>query len=241
MGSNGPPKWLVRTVQVIVAVALPLVLLLGNIQLVAHKRFANYEYGKASFPADSAVPFGGYSLPKAERTALAEAALQSIIGPEGMRALEEARFLETDAPAFSAREIGHMRDVRWLFNRARTIYWVALAALFGGGAALFWWSRRPNQGPQLLARPLLVSSMVTLSVAAALGLYMLLNFGSFFTEFHHVFFEGSTWLFRRDDTLIRLFPTAFWFDAATIIAGLTVLELVMVGTGAWWWERKKGR
>ena len=100
--------------------------------------------------------------------------------------------------------------------------------------------RRANLGPQLLTRPLLVSTVVTLSVAAALGIYILLNFGSFFTEFHHVFFEGSTWLFRRDDTLIRLFPTAFWFDAATTIAAMTVLELVLIGAGAWWWERKRG-
>jgi integral membrane protein (TIGR01906 family) len=208
--------------------------------LVTHNRFLNYEYGKASFPADNAVPFGGYPLSKAERTMLAEAALQSIIGPKGMRALEEARFLETDAPAFNAREIRHMRDVRWLFNRARVVFWVSLAVLLIGGAALFWWSRRASLGPQLLTRPLLVSTVVTLSVAAALGIYILLNFGSFFTEFHHVFFEGSTWLFRRDDTLIRLFPTAFWFDAATTIAAMTVLELVLIGAGAWWWERKRG-
>jgi integral membrane protein (TIGR01906 family) len=78
----------------------------------------------------------------------------------------------------------------------------------------------------------------TLSAAGALGLYILLNFNNFFTRFHHLFFEGDTWLFRRDDTLIRLFPNDFWFDASAGIAGLTVVELVVVGAVAWWLGRR---
>jgi integral membrane protein (TIGR01906 family) len=232
------PKWLTRILQIALAVALPLVLLIGNIQLLAHIRFVNFEYDKAGFPQDTFIPFDGYPLVKAERTALAEAALKSIVGAEGMRALEEARFQETGAPAFNAREIRHMRDVRWLFQRARVIFWVGLAILVGGGTVLLWWGHRTGKGPSLLTRPLLISVTVALSLAVALGLYIVLNFRNFFTEFHHLFFQGSTWLFRQDDTLIRLFPTDFWFDAAAIIAGLTVAELVLVGIGAWFLERK---
>jgi integral membrane protein (TIGR01906 family) len=239
VNSNGRFRWFIKAIQIIVAVALPLALLTGNIQLLAHPRFVNFEYGKAGFPDDTFIPLEGYSLEKAERTALANAALRSIVGPEGMRALQEARFQKTGEPAFNEREIRHMRDVRWLFSRARVAFWVALAALLGGGALLLWWGRQTGQGHRLLTRPLLISVIATLTTAAALGLYILLNFDSFFTEFHHVFFEGSTWRFRRDDTLIRLFPTDFWFDAATIIAGLTAAELAFVGLGAWWWERRK--
>jgi len=221
-----------------VALTLPLVFLIGNIQLLAHPRFVRYEYGKAGFPADTGIPVGGYPLTKAERTALAEAALQSIIGAEGMRVLEEARFEETGTLAFNEREIGHMRDVRTLFRRSRVLFWVALVVLGGCVAVLM---RRGAGGGRLhreVTRPILISVLGTLSLAGLLGLYILLNFRSFFTEFHHVFFEGSTWLFRQDDTLIRLFPTDFWFDAAIIIAGLTVAELALVGGVAWWWERK---
>jgi integral membrane protein (TIGR01906 family) len=228
------PDWLRRAVQVAVAVALPLVLLVGNVQLLMHGRFVRYEYGKASFPADTALPLDGYPLSRAERAVLAEAALQSIVGPQGMRALEEARFQETGAPAFNAREIRHMRDVRWLFLRARALFWVALAALIGGAVLL----ARRGGDRRALTRPLLLSVTVTLSLAAAVGLYILLSFNSFFTQFHHVFFEGDTWLFRQDDTLIRLFPADLWFDAAIFIAGLAVVELLLVGAGAWWWERK---
>lgn len=231
-------KW-VRVVQGLVALALPLVLLIGNIQLLAHPRFVHYEYGREGFPADTVIPIDGYALSKAERTALAESALRSIIGPEGMRALEEARLERTGTAAFNAREIRHMRDVRWLFQRVRVGFWVAVVVLLGGGALLIWQGRRSDQGRQILTQPLVVSVASTLALAGALGLYTILNFGSFFTEFHHVFFAGDTWLFRQDDTLIRLFPTQFWFDAALFIAGVTVAELVALGSGAWWWGRRK--
>lgn len=231
-------NWLIRAIQGGVALALPLVLLVGNVQLLMHPRFVDFEYSQVDFPADTAIPFDGYSLSKAERTLLADAALRSIAGAEGMRALEEARFQETGAPAFNAREIHHMRDVRWLFQRARAVFWVALVVLLGGSALLIWWSRHMGHRRQVATQPLLISVIATLSVAGTLGLYILSSFHSFFTQFHHVFFEGDSWLFRPDDTLIRLFPTDFWFDAATIIAALTVAALVVVGAAAWWWGRR---
>jgi integral membrane protein (TIGR01906 family) len=232
-------KSIIRIIQILVALSLPLVLLIGNIQLLMHRRFVNFEYGRAGFPDDTAIPAGGYPLSKAERTALAGAALRSIVGPEGMQALEEARFQETGAPAFNPREIRHMRDVRWLFERVRVLFWLAVVVLLAGGVILVWWGGQVGQGRRVVTQPLLVAVVGTLSLAGALGVYILVSFNSFFTRFHHLFFEGDTWLFRPDDTLIRLFPTAFWFDAAAIIAGLTIVELTLVGVGAWRWGRKR--
>jgi integral membrane protein (TIGR01906 family) len=222
-----------RLVQILVAVALPLVLLIGNVQLLMHERFVRYEYNKPGFPPDTEVAPGSYALDKTERTALARVALDSVAGPGGMRVLEEARFQKTGAAAFNPREIRHMRDVRVVFQQARMVFWVALVVLVGGLTLL---GRR--RGRRAALRLLVSSVTVALSVAVTLGLYILLNFRRFFTQFHHVFFEGDTWLFRSDDTLIRLFPTDFWSDAALIIAGLTAAELLLVGVGAWWWGRR---
>jgi integral membrane protein (TIGR01906 family) len=232
-------KSIITFIQIFVALSLPLVLLIGNVQLLMHRRFVNFEYGRAGFPADTVIPVDGYALSKAERMALADAALRSIAGSEGMRALEEARLRETGAPAFNPREIRHMRDVRWLFGRVRVVFWLALVVLLGGGAVLVGWGDRAGQGRRLVTQPLLVAVVGTLSLAGALGVYILVSFNSFFTRFHHLFFQGDTWLFRPDDTLIRLFPTDFWFDAAAIIAGLTIAELALVGLGAWRWGRKR--
>ena len=40
----------------------------------------------------------------------------------------------------------------------------------------------------------------------------------FFAVFHSLFFASGTWTFRITDTLIRLYPTQFWTDAALVVA-----------------------
>jgi integral membrane protein (TIGR01906 family) len=229
------PNWLIKIVQVGVAVALVPVLILGNVQLLMHERFVLYEYDKPDFPPDTMVPVGGYPLSKAERTHLAQKAIASIIGLRGMQVLEEAQLQETGEPAFNAREIRHMRDVRVVFQQARIVFFIALFILVGGILFLV----RYGKDRYTVSQPLLVIVVIALGIAAVAGIYVLLNFASFFTQFHHVFFEGDTWLFRRDDTLIRLFPTVFWSDAAILITGLTVVELLLVGGMAWAWGRKE--
>ena len=226
-------RHLLRGLQLIVVVTLPLVLLLGNVQLLMSERFVRYEYGRPGFPPDTQVPPGSYPLSQAERLALARVALASIVGPEGVRVLEEAQFAENGQPAFNAREVRHMRDVRIVFRQARRVFWAALVGLVVGLALLAW-----RFGRRAALQPVVLSVGLSLSTAVALGLYIGLNFNRFFTQFHLVFFEGDTWLFRSDDTLIRLFPTPFWFDAALIIAGLTALELTLIGLGAWWGIRQ---
>ena len=67
---------------------------------------------------------------------------------------------------------------------------------------------------------------------------MLISWDTFFTNFHKVFFEGDSWLFRRSDTLIRLFPEQFWFDAALTVGGLTVSIALLSMAGAAFWKRR---
>ena len=70
-----------------------------------------------------------------------------------------------------------------------------------------------------------------LAVAAVLGAVMLLAWDRFFVWFHELFFSGNTWLFSNTDTLIRLYPDAFWIGVAAWIAGLTVaLAVVLLAT-----------
>ena len=63
----------------------------------------------------------------------------------------------------------------------------------------------------------------------ALLLLMALSFDFIFTEFHHLFFEGDSWLFLYSDTLIRLFPERFWMDAFIIVGLFTLAG----GLGLW--------
>ena len=54
------------------------------------------------------------------------------------------------------------------------------------------------------------------------------------TDFHRIFFEGNSWQFSTSDTLIRLFPEQFWFDAALTIGLFTLLaRVIMPSSGIW--------
>ncbi|NDJ62146.1 MAG: DUF1461 domain-containing protein, partial [Chloroflexi bacterium] len=64
------------------------------------------------------------------------------------------------------------------------------------------------------------------------------NWDYFFTLFHNLFFESGTWQFLYSDTLIRLFPEQFWFDAALIIGGFNVIMSLGVLGITWRWGRR---
>ena len=60
-------------------------------------------------------------------------------------------------------------------------------------------------------------------------------------QFHQLFFEGDSFAFRYDDTLIRLYPEQLWNDAAILIGVLTgVLSVALLGV-SWWWLKKMER
>ena len=58
---------------------------------------------------------------------------------------------------------------------------------------------------------------------------------------HRLFFEGSTWIFPRSDTLIRLFPNRFWIDIGATLVGLLVIDALAVGVAGWIWRRRRAR
>lgn len=221
------PPAAVRVSQILIGLALPVALVLANVFLIASDAFIRHEYDKPSFPADEYYPPGGYPLPRAEREALAKLGLASVLRPDGIRLLEEARFERTGEPAFNEREIRHMRDVNALIQRARWALWIAWVVLAGEAFLLL-----VNGERRALFRSLWASSAGSLVAFAVLGLFIAAGFSVFFTAFHRVFFEGDTWLFLYSDTLIRIYPTKFWFDVSLYLAGMTLAELGLVAAGS---------
>ena len=214
-------------IQILIGLALPVALILSNVFLVATDAFIHHEYSKAAFPADNHYPPGGYSLPRAEREALAKLGLASVVQPDGIPLLEQARFEQTGELAFNEREIGHMRDVNVLFQKVRWALWIAWIALLAGAILLLFSGER-----RALLRSLWVSSVASLIAFVALGTFMAVGFNVFFTAFHRVFFQGDTWLFLYSDTLIRIYPTKLWFDVSLYLAGMTLAELGLVAVGS---------
>jgi integral membrane protein (TIGR01906 family) len=214
----------------LVALAVPAVLLGNGLWLLTNDWYVHAEYARPGFPEDR------YGLSKAERTELALVGLDSIqpLNGDGVEVLREAR-LPDGAAAFTEREIAHMADVRGLVGKVLLAHAIALGVIALAAAAA--WLLRLHR---VLARGLLGGGLLTLGIAALLGIYMLANFDDFFVQFHEALFEGDSWRFSSADTLIRLYPDAFWSDFAAVVAGFTVVEALVL-SGVCWWRLRRSR
>jgi integral membrane protein (TIGR01906 family) len=127
-----------------------------------------------------------------------------------------------------------MDDVQRVYRGVGVAGIIAAAVWLGAAAALLVLDRS-RMG---LARALVSGSAVTLAILVALGVYMALDWTSFFTSFHNLFLASGSWTFEWSDTLIRLFPIQFWIDIATLIVGLVVGGAILLGALGWVWLRR---
>jgi integral membrane protein (TIGR01906 family) len=126
-----------------------------------------------------------------------------------------------------------MEDVRVLVQQALVVWYVSIVLLAGltvwawrGGWMAIYWKGIARGG--WLTAGLLVTVLVLVAT----------SFDALFTEFHHLFFEGDTWLFYYSDTLIRLFPMKFWQDGFALMGGITLLAAVLLGYFGSRWMHK---
>ena len=215
----------------VVALAIPFLLVVANIRLVANPWFIQFEYNRPGFPADA------YGFTLEQRTPLALAGLYSVV-PEGagMIELEQAK-LPNGEPAFSAREIKHMLDVRVLMA---TVF--PLAIVIGSALIILAIIFRNNPTYRdTVPQGVRAGSTLTLILLAGLIAYILINFEAFFLQFHQLFFEGESFAFRYDDTLIRLYPEQLWSDASILIGILTGVMAALLLAISWWWLKRVNR
>jgi integral membrane protein (TIGR01906 family) len=81
-------------------------------------------------------------------------------------------------------------------------------------------------------------SIVTISMICSIIVVAIVSWDTFFTDFHEIFFASGTWRFSYSDTLIRLFPEQFWFDAALTIGILTSLGAILILMLTWNWKKQ---
>ncbi len=221
------------TVALSVAVTLlvPFILVVNCIRMATDEEFVRtvYDYGW--------VPEDRFGFTEQERERLALLGLRSIepSTEEGVDLLREAR-LSNGEPAFNAREVAHMQDVRTAVSRAyqfQIIALVAIAILAVLGALL-----RTTRAliPVALAR----GAVLTVVLAAAAGILAFASYNAFETTFHGLFFEGDTWRFEEADTLRRLYPDRFWLDVAVAIGVAAVLQAAIVFFVAKLWAGRAG-
>ncbi|HQE92493.1 MAG TPA: TIGR01906 family membrane protein [Anaerolineae bacterium] len=206
--------------RLLIVVAIPLLLVMGAVRLLTLPWYPAWEYARPGFPADP------LAMPPDERLRLARASIAFLNMPRGTASLDELRFADGTV-AFNAREIGHMNDVKLVYDRLTAAALIAFVIAVVAAYVLI----RQGRLAQVWGA-LSDGSLFTLCVLVLLGVWMAVGFDAFFTAFHGVFFAADTWLFDYSDTLIRLFPLQFWADAGLLIAagvGCIAFVLALLG------------
>lgn len=225
MGTASPPKS--RLLSFIAARYLtfmtPFLLVIISVRFVMTPLFLQFEYNRPGFPADI------YGFTTQERLQYAPFAVEYLMNGEGIDFLSNLDFPDGTA-MYNARELRHMHDVK-IVTQYVFIAAIALGVCALGAAYTLWRTNRHR-----LRSALFQGSVFTFGLIAAIVLIAILNWDTFFTGFHQLFFTSGTWRFEYSDTLIRLFPEQFWFDAALLIGGLTVLGAGLILVLTWRWK-----
>jgi len=206
--------------RILLVLSVPVFLLLTNLYIFMSPAFLRYEYGKADFP-----PSPGFR--DEQRLMVAERAVTYLRSDAGIEMLGDLEGKE--GPLFREKELAHMEDVKVVTRRAFLVHGL-LGLLIAASLGVLLVVRDTQTR---ISISLLQGSLLTIALLVALVALVYLNFDWFFTRFHLTFFEGDSWIFDLSDTLIRLFPTRFWFDAAGLWGLLTLGEAVALGGVAW--------
>ena len=186
---------------IITTLLTPAALALLGVRLLLTPLFPRVEYRMPNFPAD------GYGFTQAERLHWSKFAIEYLINDAGVEYLGDLKF-DDGSPLFIERELSHMLDVKILVQAVLKVWYAAIGLLIAFGA----WAKFGKWGP-VYRQGLMRGGWLTLIMTALLAVIASINFWEFFAQFHHLFFEGDSWIFYYSDTLIRLFPMRFWQDA----------------------------
>lgn len=210
-----------------IVLTIPVFLVLTSVRLVATETFLRLEYHRPGFPTDP------YGFTREDRL---------TYGPYGVRYMTNSADISYLAdltingqPAFRQKELDHMQDVKTVARTAFRFHNVITLGLFAAVGLLAW---RPATRRDLRFA-LSSGGIFTVGLILTLVMSVLAAWDVFFDAFHSVFFEGTSWRFYNSDTLIRLYPEQFWFDAALAI-GIGTLSGALALIGAVWvYERHR--
>lgn len=119
---------------------------------------------------------------------------------------------------FNGREKDHMVDVRELYRIALGVMYVGIIAF----AALLSTALIKKKVADF-AGGYIWANVVFLSIVAAIGVWAVLDFPTFWTTFHKIFFTNDLWILDpRTDILIMMVPGQFFFDLVIKIVLLSV-------------------
>ncbi|MFT7585096.1 MAG: integral membrane protein (TIGR01906 family) [Cellvibrionaceae bacterium] len=214
-----PMSTLSKIIKWIVILSFPFLLGFGTVRTIIASDYPAFEYPRIAPDA--------YGWSAEERLALGNATLDYIQRPEPAEEviylLKDMRLPEDQAtPVYNESEIGHMIDVKILFDGIGRVLRGLMVIVPVGLASLFFINKTE------FYETVYKGGWATVILLASIAIFILVGWTVFFTLFHELLFPPGTWTFYYTDSLIRLFPEKFWFDVGAIISIGTLLEGVIV-------------
>lgn len=197
----------------------PFALIMLGARLLMTPVFPEIEYRMPGFPGDS------YGFTLEDRLRWSKPSIEYLVNDAELSFLAELQF-DDGTPIYNERELSHMQDVKHVVQRLLNFWFINLALL----VLVKLWAWRAGQ-LDAFRTGLSRGGFLTVGLMLTLGAFAAVSFWQFFAWFHSLFFEGDSWLFRFDDTLIRLFPLRFWQDAVIYIVGFAILAGLAFGFG----------
>ena len=128
---------------------------------------------------------------------------------------------------YGEREVMHMVDVKNLVRKVYQIQYLSLAyiVMFSTIGVLMLRAKFFSKIMNLT----FLTGLFTIIIFVTLSLLMVFGFDRLFIAFHLISFSNDLWqLDPRRHMLIAMFPQNFFFDATLMVAGLTVIESVIL-------------
>ena len=199
-----------RIQQVFLALTFPILLMALGVRLVATPVFLWIEYHRPGFPADywgmsteQRMTYGSYGLDY----------IMNLAPPQYLGGLVN----DDGAALFQDQEVAHMTDVQHVIQWG---FLVAVILLVLSVLSVLYLHRR---APGAASGALFFGAWLSIALLVVLLVIAVLAWETFFALFHSLFFDAGSWTFRITDTLIRLYPTQFWMDAAIAVALVAVI------------------
>ncbi len=213
------PNIITKVINFLLVLLIPILVILGSARLLATDAYLAFEYGKRSFPPDV------YGFTSPQRFELASLNVHYVRAHLPDDALATQKLDGT--LIYNPREVSHMADVQSVFQVIVRVWQVAFVLLLFLGLIL-WGTGEHRQFAAAIQSGGLLTSTLILTIA----LLAIFAWQFWFNIFHLFFFQPGSWLFYYSDTLIRLFPVKFWFDATLTISVLSIvggLSLARIG------------
>ncbi len=213
----------VRTFGALFIAAIPLALVLTNVQLAFNSLWL-YEYG---FERYQVATYTG--IPRSDLIAASEGMIDFFNSKDEFPEIRVFKGGQRST-LFNAREVQHLSDVRDLLNRLMAIRTTAALYIIIYSVVVISFLR----GKSILV---LSSQVIKSGIGTVVGLMLfavvsLFGFDQLFLQFHLISFSNDLWrLNPSTDYLLLMFPQGFWFDAAMLVGlatGTQALALFLV-------------